>query len=136
MHWGTTVVPLQIGVDLPPLETLAPEQRARYVGTYRMHVTPSRGGRPPYDVEVAVVDVNGALELRPTPRDALGGELDLVPVSSGRFHLRSAQLAGARGQFYTEPGMLVTFDVGDGRTRTIELASYDGVVVGRGRSVR
>jgi hypothetical protein len=134
MHWGTTVVPLQIGVDLPPIETLAPQQRARYVGTYRMHVTPSRG-RPPYDVDVAVVDVNGTLKLRPTPRDALGGELDLIPVSSGRFHVTSAQLNAVRGQFYTEPGMLVTFDVGDGGTRTIELTSYDNVVAGRGRSV-
>jgi hypothetical protein len=134
MHWGTTVVPLQIGVDLPPLETLAPQQRARYVGTYRLHVTPSRG-RAPYDVDVAVVDVNGTLKLRPTPRDALGGELDLIPVSSGRFHVTSAQLNGVRGQFYTEPGMLVTFDIGDGGTRTIELTSYDNVVAGRGRSV-
>lgn len=134
MHWATTVVPLQIGVEMAPLETLAPQQRARYVGAYRMHVTPSRG-RTPYDVDVAVVDVNGALKLRATPRNAFGGELDLVPVSSGRFHLLSSQLGAVRGQFYTEPGMLVTFDIGDGGTRTIELTSYDNVVAGRGRSV-
>lgn len=134
MHWGTTVVPLQIGVDMAPPESLAPQQRAPYVGTYRMHLTPSRSGAP-YDVEVAVVDVNGTLKLRPTPRGAFGSELDLVPVSTGRFHLTSAQLSGVRGQFRTEPGMLVTFGIGDGRTRTIELTSYDNVVAGRGQSV-
>jgi hypothetical protein len=133
MQWGTTVVPMQIGVDMPQLEPLPPEQRERYVGNYRMHVTPR--GRAPYDVDLAVVDVDGMLKLRSSPRDAFGGELDLIPVAERRLHVASAQLGSLRGQFYTAPGILFIFDVAEGRTRTIEMLTYDNTIVGRGQQL-
>jgi hypothetical protein len=133
MHWGTTVVPVQIGVDMARPATLALERRTPYLGTYRMRVTPS-SGRQPYDVELVVADENGSLKLRTQPNGAFGAaELDLVPVSDGRFHLASAQIARLEGQLYTEPGLLLVFDLVDGHARTVEMVGYDGRVAGRGQ---
>jgi hypothetical protein len=133
MHWGTTVVPVQIGVDIARPATLSVERRTPYTGTYHVRITPS-SGRQPYDVDLVVADENESLKLRTQPSGAFGaGELDLLPISDGRFHLVSAQLGKLQGQFYTEPGILLVFDLVGGHARTVEMLSYDGRVVGRGQ---
>ncbi|MEO6528681.1 MAG: DUF2911 domain-containing protein [Gemmatimonadaceae bacterium] len=133
LHWGTTVVPVQIGVDMARPGPLLSERRTPYVGTYRMRVTPSTG-RSPYDVDLVVADENGAMKLKTLPASAFGdGELDLVPISDGKFHLLSAQLPKLEGQFYGAPGLLLVFDLVGGRARSVEMIAYDGRVVGRGQ---
>ena len=135
MHWGTTVVPVQIGVDMSRPEELSEERRTPYIGTYRMHLSPR--GRPPFDVDLVVADVNGSLELRTQPAGAFGdAPLNLVPVSDRRFHVASSQLPKLKGQFYTEPGMLFVFDVTGGRARSVELLGYDNTVAGSAQRVR
>ncbi|PYP79143.1 MAG: hypothetical protein DMD35_08895, partial [Gemmatimonadetes bacterium] len=49
LHWGTTVVPIHIGVEMPRLVTLPEDQVPQYVGTYRVRMTPRIG--EPYDVD-------------------------------------------------------------------------------------
>src|SRR3954452_13451091 len=61
LHWGTTSVPIQIGVDMPRLATLPPEQIPVYVGTYKTHITPPLGA--PFDVDLVVEDDAGTLKL-------------------------------------------------------------------------
>jgi hypothetical protein len=133
MHWGSTVVPIQIGVEMPQLVSLPEDQRALYVGTYHMRVTPSMG-RPPYDVDIVIADVNGSMKLRTQPRDAFGGgELDLVPVGDRRFHVAYPNSGKFKGQFYTEPGMIFNFQLADGHARSVEMLGYDNTVAGRGQ---
>jgi hypothetical protein len=136
MHWGTTVVPIQIGVEMSRPESVSEERRTPYVGSYRMRITPG-AGRQPYDVELVVADVNGFLELRTQPAGAFGdAKVDLVPVLDHRFHLASTQLAKLRDQAFTIPGMLLVFEVANGRARSVELLGYDNSVAGRGQRVR
>lgn len=133
MHWGTTFVPVQIGVDMPPVVSLPDDQRPLYVGTYRLHVTPSTG-RPPYDVDIVVADVDGSMKLHTVPRDAFGSsEMELIPVGDGRFHTAYSSVGKFKGQFYAEPGMIFNFQIAGGHARSVEMLGYDNTVVGRGQ---
>lgn len=133
MHWGTTVVPIQIGVEMPQLVSLPEERRTPYVGTYHMRVTPS-AGRAPYDVDLVISDVNGGLKLHTVPRDAFGGgELEMVPVADRRFHVAYPEVGRFKGQFYTEPGMIFIFEFAGDHASSVQMLGYDNTVVGRGQ---
>jgi hypothetical protein len=129
MHWGTTFVPVQIGVDVPRLVTLPDEQRPMYVGTYHLHMT-SRGAAP-YEVDLVIRDDAGSLKIRSQPRDIFGAEVLMVPVADGRFHVAYTSVGTFKGQYYTEPGMIFAFQMADGHARTLQLYGYDDTVVGR-----
>jgi hypothetical protein len=130
MHWGSTYVPVQIGVDLPAQAALPAEERALYPGTYRMRVAPDAG--QPFDVDLVVRDANGTLKIRTTPRDLFGHEVDLVPLGERRFHVTDPSPGKFRGQSYTEPGMVIQFDDASGHAAAVQVLGYDGTVMARG----
>jgi hypothetical protein len=134
LHWGTTSVPVQIGVEMPRLATLPPEQVPTYVGTYKARITPRIGD--PFDVELVIRDDAGALKLRSKPRDIFGEEVLMLPVVDGRFHTAYTSLGQFKGQYYAEKGMIFAFQVADGRAQTLEMYGYDDTVMGRGERVK
>jgi hypothetical protein len=131
MHWGTTYVPVQIGVELPRMVSLPADERPAYVGTYHLHVTPT-GGRASYDTDVTIREVNDALKVVARPIDVFGNEVELVPVGDRRFHITYPASGKFRGQFYTEPGMIFVFDLSGGHAQGVQLIGYDNSVIGRG----
>jgi len=85
LHWATTIVPMRITVEPSRVPTIAADERAEYVGVYR--VTPNgnggEGGVP--EMTLAVTDSAGHLRARATP--ALWGydpTFDLVPMDRDR----------------------------------------------------
>jgi len=130
LHWGTTVVPLQIGVEMPRVVTLPEDQVPQYVGTYRVHMTPRVGS--PFDVDFVIRDDAGTLRLKSQPRDVFGGEVYMVPVVDGRFHVAYTGGDTFKGRPFVEPGMIFAFRTSDGHARTFDMYGYDEAVVGRG----
>lgn len=130
MHWGTTVVPVQIGVEMPRLVTLPADQLPQYVGTYAVHMTPRNGA--PFDVSFVIRNDAGTLRLKSEPRNVFGGEVFMVPVADGRFHVAYTGGDTFKGQPFTEPGMIFAFQTAGGHARGFEMYGYDDAVMGRG----
>jgi hypothetical protein len=130
LHWGTTVVPLQIGVEMPRLVTLPEDQVPQYVGTYKVHMTPRAGVE--YDVDFVIRDDAGTLRLKSQPRDVFGGEVYMVPVVDGRFHVAYTGGDTFKGRPFVEPGMIFAFRTGDGHASGFDMYGYDETVVGKG----
>jgi hypothetical protein len=131
MHWGTTVVPVQIGVEMPRVVTLPEDQLPQYVGTYRTRITPTNGIAP-YDVDFVIRNDAGSLKVRSQLRDIFGDELLMVPVTDGRFHVAYTSLGNFKGRPFTEPGMIFAFQLADGHARALQMYGYDDTVIGRG----
>jgi hypothetical protein len=134
LHWGTTVVPLQIGVEMPRLVTLPEDQVPQYVGTYKVHMTPRAGVE--YDVDFVIRDDAGTLRVRSQPRDVFGGEVYMVPVVDGRFHVAYTGGDTFKGRPFVEPGMIFAFRTGDGHASGFDMYGYDETVVGKGELAR
>jgi hypothetical protein len=130
LHWGTTVVPLRIGVEMPRLVTLPEDQVPQYVGTYKVHMTPRAGTA--YDVDFVIRDDAGTLRLKSQPRDVFGGEVYMVPVVDGRFHVAYTGGEMFKGRPFVEPGMIFAFRIGDGHATGFDMYGYDETVVGKG----
>jgi hypothetical protein len=130
LHWGTTALPLQIGVEMPRLVTLPEDQVPQYVGTYKVHMTPRAGVE--YDVDFVIRDDAGTLRLKSQPRDVFGGEVYMVPVVDGRFHVAYTGGDTFKGRPFVEPGMIFAFRTGDGHASGFDMYGYDETVVGKG----
>ena len=131
MHWGTTAVSVQVGVDMPRVVTLPADQLPQYVGTYAARLTPPTG--QPFDVDFAIRDDAGTLKIKSLKRDIFGEELVMIPVVDGRFHVAYTGVDGFKGQLYSEPGMIFAFQVADGHAQSLEMYGYDQTVVARGQ---
>jgi len=134
LHWGTTSVPVQIGVEMPRLATLPPDQVPAYVGTYRTHITPALGA--PYDVDIVVQNDADTLKMRSQPRDIFGALVVMLPVTDGRFHTAYPGVGTFKGQYYAEKGMIFAFKLDGDRAKSFEMYGYDNTVVGRGERVK
>jgi len=131
MHWGRTIVPLQIGVGLPEILSLPEDRRAPYPGSYRVHVVPKNGAAP-YDVRFRVRDADGVLKLTSEPANVLGGEQTMIPVTEGRFHVAVPAASAFVAQLYATPGLLLVFETSGGHARSVRLVGYDGIEAGQG----
>jgi len=132
LHWGTTVIPLHLTVEPTRAVAFGPEERAVYVGTYRMAAEP--GGLPgPRTLEV--FEANGRLRARVTPalfdHDA---ELDLVPAGKDRFAPGWYQ----NGKFFdVETDMVFAFVLDGGRAKTLEFRGLaENLLFARGERVK
>ena len=134
LHWGTTSVPLQIGVEMPRLATLPSDQVPAYVGTYKTHITPVRGD--PFDVNLIVQDEAGTLTVKSQPRDIFGNRVVMLPVVDGRFHTAYPSVGTFKGQYYAEKGMIFAFKLDGDRATSFEMYGYDDNLVGRGERVK
>jgi len=86
LHWGTTAVPVQVIVEPSDPVTLSGEERALYVGSYHLEMTPGLGWPDSGTFQVAEVD--GRLRARMPfgihPED--DPWFDLIPAGEGRFN--------------------------------------------------
>jgi hypothetical protein len=128
MHWGTTVIPMRVTVAPSRPRSVDAQDRARYVGRYRLTPAASQGGIPETTLEV--LDSAGQLHARLTP--ALWGydpTADLVPDrNDGEFHLAFSRA----GKFFgMETDGLIAFPEGRGPAASLELRS-NGAVLARG----
>ena len=131
MHWGTTAVSVQVGVDMPRVVQLPSDEVPVYVGTYSAKLTPRNGGEP-YDVDFVIRNDGGTLKIKSLKRDIFGEELVMIPVVDGRFHVAYAGVGTYKGQYFAEPGMIFAFQNANGHAQKLELYGYDQTVVGRG----
>ena len=126
MQWGTTDVPLHLGVGPSAAVTaMSAEERARYVGVYRMtHGPRSRVATSTY----TVFDSAGVLRLRRSvaPDTYYDAQYDLLARGEHVFQAimyRNGVLVGV------EPAITVTFSVDGGRATGLEVRIVDGSIV-------
>lgn len=132
LHWGTTMIPLHLTVQPTRLVELPAEDRARYVGSYRL--TPQPEGLPT-PVTLEIFEAGNRLRARATP--ALFGhdaELDLVPAGDRRFHPGWYR----EGRFFdVETDMAFTFTLSAGRASSLEFRGLaENLLFAKGERVR
>jgi hypothetical protein len=131
MHWGTTVVPMRITVAPSRMRSVSDDERARYVGRYRLTPTGSHDAHDAIpETTLEVSDSAGVLHARLTP--ALWGYdpvADLVPErNDGEFRLAFFR---AGKSFGMETEGLLIFPESGSRAASLELRS-NGAVLARG----
>jgi DUF2911 family protein len=132
LHWGSTMIPLHVTVRPSRLVELPAEERAAYVGAYRL--TPQPEGIPSV-VTLQVFESGGRLRARATPaifdHDA---EFDLVPAGTGRFHPGWYR----EGKFFdVETDMAFMFVVTAGRANSVEFRGLaENLLFARGERVK
>ena len=132
LHWGTTMIPLHVTVQPTRLVELPAEERAAYLGKYRLVPQPEG---PPAAVTLEVFEAGGRLRARATPalpdHDA---EFDLVSAGTGRFHPGWYR----EGKFFdVETDMAFIFAVDAGRAKSVEFRGLaENLVFARGERVR
>jgi hypothetical protein len=125
LHWGTMVVPMRIMVEPSRPPTVAEDERARYVGTYRL--TPNGADTTVHEMTVVVSDSAGQLRARVTP--ALWGydaDFDLIPTSRDRQFRPSFYRAGK--PFGMEVEGVLLFQESDGRATGFDFLAFNRVI--------
>lgn len=129
MQWGTTAVPINVVVQPSRTVTLAPEERARFLGSYDMTFLPGIGW--PTSAQLDVFEEDGMLRGR-LPFDFHPGdehEFDLIPAGEGRF---SPGLYRKGKLFNVEPSVTIEFDFVDDRATVAKVRGGEGTVFGEG----
>lgn len=130
MHWGATIVPMNIDVSSTmAFDSLTSAQRARYLGRYRM------SGEWGSSSEVVIRDVDGQLlaSLEPVPAGGHGG-FALIPAGGEhRFHSGMGD-KGRVLEVTTTETVVFLFD-GD-QVTAFEFRTKDGKAVWRGDLVK
>ena len=125
MHWATTIVPMRITVEPSRPPTISDDERARYVGVYR--VTPSGEEGNIRELTLAVTDSAGQLHARATP--ALWGydpSFDLVPVGRDRQFRLAFYLDGK--PFGMEAEGVIRFTESGGRASGFDVMAFNRVI--------
>lgn len=130
LQWGTTDVPLHIGVGASAAAAaMSPEERARYVGVYRM----THSARSSVATStVTVFDSAGVLRFRRSiaPDKFYDPQFDLVRLADGTFQpivYRDGALIGL------EPAIVIEFTLeGDHATGVVVRGVGGTVVTARG----
>ena len=121
LRWGTTVVPVEIGVtpSMRPV-VMTPEQMAPYLGSYGVTFEAPDGKRSP-EVKLAIVNAKGSLRgIMDMPGD--GMELEYLPTSTPHRFMPAFLKNGAVFDVEIAP---VDFQVVDGRAVGF-VAMFDG----------
>lgn len=129
-QWGTTALPLNLVVQPSRSVALAPEVRARYIGSYVLTIPP--GTRWPTTGRLELFERDGMLRGRMPfpvhPGDEL--EFDLIPAGIDRLSMglyRDGRL------FNVEMGAVFEFDGDEDRATVVRLRSIQGGVVFEGK---
>lgn len=121
MRWGSTVVPLEIGVS-PSMTMVAmtPEQMAPYLGSYGVTFAGPTGGRSP-EMKLAIVNAKGTLRgVMDMPGD--GMELQYIPTDTPHRFMPAFMKDGKIFDVEITP---VDFQVANGRA-TGFVVMFDG----------
>jgi hypothetical protein len=126
LQWGTTDVPLHVGVGAAAAATMmSAEERARYAGVYRVtHGPRSRVATSTY----TVFDSAGVLRLRRSvaPDSFYDAQYDLLKRADGTFQAimyRNGVLVGV------EPALTIVFSLEGGRATGVEVRLAEGATV-------
>jgi hypothetical protein len=128
MHWGTTVIPMRITVEPSRAPTVSDDERASYVGRYRITPAGSEGNVP--EMTLAVTDSAGHLHATATP--ALWGydaTFDLVPTNRDREFRLSFYHGGKL--FGMEAEGVIAFPDSRGKAESLSFLAF-GKVIARG----
>lgn len=122
LRWGTTTVPLDIGITpTTPKVVLTADQLTPYLGTYAVTFATPNGGRSP-EMKLAIVNAKGALRGILDQPNGEPVEMEYLPTETpGRF--MPAFLKD--GKIYDVEVAPVEFDVVNGRA-TGFTAMFDG----------
>jgi hypothetical protein len=130
-RWGAVVVPLHIDI-VPPALGLTPqqEQRRRYLGRYRLEVLPPglRMGEAPGKSTVEIGEAGDTLVWRDLDRPAGQRHFVLSPAGEDDFTRASRD---SLGQYWSEPGVIVSFTQSNGRATGFEVQVENGAVASR-----
>jgi hypothetical protein len=133
LRWGTTVVPIHLVMNAPPLKMLTSrEERARYVGRYDLNILPF-GATPTRKLLVDILDVRDTLHWK----DASGAEerrrdFILSPAGDNEFTRASRS---PEGQYWTDLGVTVSFKMSNGRADGFEVTIEDGTVASQAKRI-
>jgi hypothetical protein len=131
MHWGTTVVPLQIDVSATvAFDSLTAAQRARYLGTYTM------SGEWGSNVTITVRDVDGQLIATREPATR-NGHADFALIPTAVEH-RFRTGMGDKGRVLEVNGEeeIVVFLLEGARVTAFEFRDAAGKALWRGDLIR
>ena len=132
LHWGTTVIPLHVAVTPTRAIMLSAEDRAKFVGSYRLPALKD-GLSEPHTMEV--FEAAGKLRARVLPalfeHDA---DFDLVPAGTGRFH-PGWYLQGKFFDVETDMAFLFTLEAGQAQSLEFRGLAED-LLFARGERVR
>lgn len=111
LRWGTTTVPVEIGVAASaPRIAMTPEQLATYLGSYAITFPSSRGGRSP-EMKLAIVNAKGTLRgILDQPGEPV--EVEYLPTTTPHRFMPALLKDGKVFDVETIP---VDFQVVDGR---------------------
>jgi hypothetical protein len=125
-RWGTVVVPLEIAAIAPPVALLRPDADVRpYLGRYDARILRDDPGRQGRDVRVEIVRSGDTLRLRDAEGPA-DERRDFILGPTGEDHEFQRARRAADGQYWPEPGGVLTFTVNNGRATGFEVGSEDG----------
>jgi len=128
LRWGTTSLPIHLGIIAPPLTMLASRaERARYAGRYDLEILPI-AATTSRRLLVDIADVSDTLRWR----DASGPESqrrDFVLSPAGPEDQLTRARRAPDGQYWTESGILIVFAMSQGRAEGFEVHLDDGTVV-------
>lgn len=129
MHWGTTVVTMSVDVSSTmAFDSLTADQRARYVGAYRMS-----GGWGAADIVIS--DADGTLlATRQNPAPGMHATFALIPAGGEhRFYMG----AGDRGRVLeVTTGEVVVFLLDGDRVTAFEVRDSSGKTQWRGDAAK
>jgi hypothetical protein len=108
-QWGTTALPMQVMVEPTRPIQLPDDERALYVGSYHMEMTPGLGWPESGTFEVIEEDgmLRGRMPFGIHPEDEL--TFDLIPAGEGLFNPR---LYREGEEFGVEMGVNIDFALG------------------------
>jgi len=131
LRWGTIVVPLRISAMAPPLGLIAdPVVRRAYVGRYEAETLPDglRMGLEPGRGQVDIAESGDTLVWNEVRRSGKGDRIVLSTAGEDAFTWARRD---STGQFWNEPGVIVSFTRTDGRPTGFEVEMESGAVASR-----
>jgi hypothetical protein len=128
-RWGTVVVPLHLAM-VPPLLGLAPDraQRRPYVGRYQLEMLPP-GVRMGEEPGTSAVEIREAGDTLVWSDQKGRPEFILSPSGQDEFTRASRD---SLGQYWLQPGVIVSFTQSNGRATAFEVQVENGATASRG----
>jgi Protein of unknown function (DUF2911) len=132
LRWGTVVVPLRISAMAPPLGLITdPVVRRAYLGRYEAETLPD-GLRMGLDPGRGRVDIGESGDTLVWNEASRSGKADRIVLSTAGEDAFTWARRDSTGQFWNEPGVIVSFTRTNGRATAFEVEMESGAVASRG----
>ena len=132
LRWGTVVVPLRISAMAPPLGLVAdPVVRRTYLGRYEAETLPD-GLRMGLEPGRSRIDIGESGDTLVWTGERRSGKGDRIVLSTAGEDAFTWARRDSTGQFWNEPGVIVSFTRTNGRPTAFEVEMENGAVASRG----